>query len=642
MGWVLPHEEEMPPELVNPRGAEPRWVLPHEEPAEPTAYEQILSEMPASERVLIGAKKKVRDLGLGFAQRTGELGNLVGVKNQLPQAVSRKMREERELRGALSRDPYASKGEMGAGLAIGMLPGTRPLRAAAFGALEGAATPMENPTFSDVALEAGKNAALYGVGTKLGNTLITTGAKGKNAFRGKFRDPVEERRFRIFKENEVPASLGDITQNPTIMRFENAARRIPGSGRTAFMENQARRLGEVIEAAPEKISGGVPSGTKEDLGATVYKSIKDKYAQVKANAKTLYDDVSNRVQAVGAPPVPVTGLAAETNALLSKYPSAFAKLSDDPATVDTLVQIAQGTHPTASRILGPNGQPIMKPAQLSFDDLRQLDSDLGAIIRQGRILSSSGKYNNKTFGQLVKVQQALRKDIEDWATSIGDEGISRGVADANKYFKENVVPFRKNPLVRKVIQDDLQPEQIDSLTKSMFQLDSPGKATSAKMFMTPEGIQAGRYYLLKEAENRAMNEALESGYSPSQFLRKSNLGETGPKLFSADELGQLDDLQELIRSSRRAAGYSADPETGASLATLAPFLSMKIPLVARGYSSAVQSEAPMRFLLSDPRLYTGQSALGRTAENMLRRGTASAIENAPEYLTLPEEPTAAQ
>lgn len=626
--WVMPHEmdEDVRTELTAPQRAAPRWVLPHEEEPiakEPTAAEKKLAETPKLDRVGMGVRQTFGDLKLGAKQRAGQVGNLVGIKNDWSNEVVNELMRDKEMRDALSHDPYASSASALTDLGLSLLPGARPMRQALYGGLRGALTPMENPEWDDVALKAGKEAALYGLGTKLTNSGLTAVAKSKNAVRGHFADPLQERRVRIFQENGVPYSLGDITQTPGIQRFENTARRIPGSGRTGFLKDQAEKVGSVIENAPEKIAGTLPSNTKEDIGNTLVKAVRDKYAFNRGEARKLYDDVAARVQAVGNPPVPATELSTATNRLLSKYPTAFAKLTDDPKTVDTLIQISQGVSPKASQILGPNGKPIMTAPQLTFDELRTLDSDLGALIRQGRTLSSRGELNNKTFGELVKVQEALRKDIENWSKAVGDEGISTGVAEANKYFRQNVQPFRNNPLIRKVVQDnDFNPE---GLADKMFKLDAPFTADQAKLFMTPEGVQAGRYHLLKKAEEQAMNENLVSGYSPSSFLRKTKMGETGPKLFSPDEIGQVEDLQELIRSSRRAAGFNADPETGVSVMSVLPFLSMKIPLAARAFTSAVQSPGAVRFMLSDPRLYTGNGGLGRVTEDVLRRGAASAL-----------------
>ena len=641
MAWIMPHEEQ-PEELVNPTAAAPRWIMPHEAEAEKLAVktpeEITLGQETPLKRVGIGAGQAFNDMGQGLKQTAGMLRNLApGQPSTWPEEVSAEMKASQPARQAIAQDPYSSAGRMGATVATGiaMSPSARILPAALTGAaMEGPMTPREEPTWGDQATGAGKGAVLGGGGGLLGQSLVSGLGRTKNALRGRFADPEQQNRFRIFKDNQVPASLGDITQNPSVMGIENAAQHIPFSGRRAFMEQQAKRLGEVVTDAPAKIAGVTPASSKEDLGTTLVKSIKDKYAANKLAAKDLYDQVSARVTAVGAPPVPATELANETQKLLSKYPTAFAKLTEDPTTVSTLEQIATGVSPTASKVLGPNGLPIMKAPQLSFDDLRALDSDLGALIRQGRTLSNRGEYNSKTFAQLVEVQNALRKDIENWSVAVGDPMISKGVRDANKFFKENVIPFRKNPTTKSILQDNLTGEQQDALARRMFKLDAPATTEQSLNFLTPEGIQAGRFHLLNQAKEKAMNDALESGYSPSRFLKESELGETGGKMFSSSELGQLGDLQELIRSSRRASSFASDPSTGNRLLGLAPLASMKIPMAARLFSTATQSEAPMRFMLADPRLYTGGAKVpmpggleramgeivpGRMAEETLRK-----------------------
>jgi len=631
--WVMPHDE-MPEELVTPTTAAPRFVLPHvaEEDAaarKSPAQETLESESPGA-RVLIGAGSLLNRARLGAKQRAGQLGSLLGMKNRLSQEVIDELAANREAETAISGDPYATAGKVGAGAAIGLAtPVARVLPAAATGAaVEGILAPMEDPTLGNILTEAGKGAIQYGAGQLAGNALVGSAARAKNTLQGKFADPEVQNRYRIFREYGVPFSRGDLSQDLSTLRFENAARRIPLSGRAEFMEEQARKLGEVMESAPEQIAGGVAQRTKEDVGSAIVKSVKDKYLQNKQVARDMYNAVSARVQAVGAPPVPTTELADAANKLLQKYPTAFAKLTDDPSTVRALQEIAAGTGPQASVILNQSGKPIMKAPQLTFDELRALDSDLGALIRQGRTLSARGEYNSKTFEQLAEVQKALRRDIDNWATAVGDPEITTGVKTANKFFRENVMPFRKSSLTRDVIQDGNV--DADTVVNRFFRADAPWRSEQALQFLTDDGLQAGRYHLVKEAEKRAMNEALESGYSPSQFLRGTKLGETGPKLFSADQLRQLEDLKELVRSSRRAAGYSADPETGAALSSLAPLLSMKVPAAAKMYSSISQSEPWSKFLLSTPRLYTGGGALGKASESILRKLGTGAVGAAVE------------
>ena len=632
--WIMPHD--VASEEILPMKAKSNFIMPHEEKqaeeSKLTPEQEILATETPINRALIGAGQRFTDVGLGVKQRAGQLRNVLpGTPSTWPEEVASQVKSESGTRSAIAKDPYAGYGKAGADVALSLLsPSAKILPAAATGfTMEGVAQPLEEPTWGNVLTEGGKGALQGAAGSTLMNVLGSGVARSKNALQGRFADPEQERRFRIFRQNDVPGSLGDITQNPTIMNMENMAQHIPGSGRRQFMEKQAGRLGEVVEGAPEKIAGAVPSATREDIGQVLAKSIKDKYSSVKDKARALYDDVEVRVQNVGNPPVTPTKMSNEVNTLISKYPSVFAKLGDDPETVNALKTIASGVQPGKSPILGANGQAILTPPNLTFSELRQLDSDLGAMIRQGRMLSSRGEMNNKSFDQLVKVQKALRDDITDWSNSVGDPGIAKGVAEANKYFKETVVPFRSNRLTRNVLQNEQF--DTDTLANSLFKLNSPTRTGQAVDFLTPEGVQAGRYHMLQQAKDKAMNDVLESGYSPSKFIRGTELGETGPKIFTPDELGQVADLQELVNSSRRAASYSADPMTGNRLLGLAPFVSMKLPLAARAFSTASQSEAPMRFMLADPRLYTGDGALGKVGESLLRKSGAGVGTGYEEY-----------
>jgi len=633
--WTLPHE--MTGDEVLPMKAAPNFILPHEveaaEAAKPTGAELALKEETPLNRAVIGAGQELSNRLGGLKQKAGMIRNLVpiGDPSTWPQDVSKQLQDESEAQAALNKDPSAGYGRLGTDVLLGATgPGRTILGGALTGGALGAMTPQEKPSWGQTLADTGEGALLGGLGSGVVNGALSTVGKLKNSLQGRFANPDYENRFRIFRQNQVPGSLGDITQNPSIMAAENIAQYIPGSGRKPFLEQQAKRLGEVVEKAPEDIAGATSAQSKEDVGSTLANSIKTKYKAVKADAGNLYDAVEARVQAAGNPPIIPTKMSNEVNTLLAKYPTAFARLSDDPDTTKALTTIASGVRPGQSPLLGPNGLPIQTPPNLTFSELRQLDSDLGSMIRQGRQLTARGEMNNKSFDQLVKVQKALREDITDWSKQVGDPQIATGVAEANKFFRENVTPFRKNQLTRKVIQDENY--NPDTLAQSMFKLDSPFLSTQAGQFLTPEGVQAGRFYLMNQAKKRAMDDALASGYSPSRFLKGTELGETGPKLFSPDELGKVADLQELINSSRRAASYGADPATGNRLAMLSPFVNWHIPLAAKAFSTLSHSENPMRVMLAPSQLYTGAGnspagALGKFGEEMLRRSGAGGAQD---------------
>lgn len=625
--WVMPHEDSAAPSakdsVLSPGNLDYRFILPRwakaPEPAQ-SPEELVLSQESGPSRVAIGLGERLSRAGRGLKQKAGMVRNLLpGEESTWPAETAELNVQEAPYRAAINKDPYASAGQVVGEVALGsLLPSGGILKPALSGALtEGVLNTVSEPTWGNALTEAGKGALAGGVGGAATHYGVSALAKAKNAVKGNFASPEHARRFSIFKREGVPASLGDITQNPFIMSMENTAQHVPFTGRKEFLEQQAHKVAEKVNQAPEAIAGAVPSGTKEDLGKTIAESIRTKYAANKQEAGKLYDDVSARVQAVGAPPVTATQLAQTSKALLDKYPSVFAKLSDDPHTVEAIAAIAKGTHPRASTILGANGQPVMNAPKLSFDELRALDSDLGGMIRQGRILTGRGEFNNKAFKQLVDLQAALRKDIETWSGTVGDPAIAQGIANANKFYRQQVVPFRKNKTVRSVIQDE-HPDT-DSLPGLLFRPDSPSRAEQALAFMTPEGAQAGRYFMVKEARDKAMNDVLEADYSPKRFLSGSQLGETGPKLFSNAELEKLADLREMVKSSRRASTYGFDPSTGNRLLSLSPLMGPKLPAMAKLFALSAQSEKPVRYMLANPRAYTGKSPLGIAAEDLIRR-----------------------
>lgn len=618
--WDMPQDLQSEEPVSVVRRPVSGFAMPHElEDRIPfrSPEEQTLSGMPSAQQFAVGLGERLLRAGRGAKQKTGMLGNMLGIENKLAEEAAETNIAEAPYREAIARSTPASIGGIGAEIALGsIIPGaTLPRMMASGAATEGLFNTLSEPTGANLLTEAGKGAAIGGIGGAATHLGLSAVAKGKNAIQGRFANPEFGRRFGIFKEHGVPGSLGDITQNPFIMSMENTAQHIPMTGRKDFLEGQAKAVIDTIDKSPKAIAGAVPSATKEDLGKVLADSMKAKYGANRAEARGLYDAVAQRVRQVNAPPVNAVELSAAAKTLLSKYPSAFAKLTDDPAVVDSIKAVASGTQPGKSVLLNAAGLPIAKPPKLSFDDLRALDSDLGSLIRQGRTLTAKGEFNNKAFDQLVALQKALRKDIDIWAVSVGDPAIATGIKEANSFFRQNVMPFRQNKTARQVLQNEQF--DTDTLPGLLFRPDSPTRAEQALSFLTPEGRQAGRYYMADRARKQAMDDVLEANYSPSKFLKSSQLGETGPKLFSPDELGRLEDTRELVKSSRRAASYAYDPATGNRLLSLAPLAGMKLPILAKLFAVTSQSENPIKYMLASPRF--AKSPLGSASENILRK-----------------------
>lgn len=602
--WVMPHE--MTAEEVMPMQAQPNWVMPHDVEAEKelSPEEVKVKAMTPTGRRVAGAKQRVSDLGRGAAQLMNYAVNIDPRYIQLSP-------EEAAMREALMNNPEALQGRGLVDLATGATPIGRGIKGGlAFGSALGALEPAESA--GDRLRNIGVSGGLGALGGKISDVAVTGLAKGKNMLQGRYASPEVERRVRIFKENQMPGSIGDYTQNPAIMKMENLARGVGLGG--DFLERQAQRVGEIMSEAPSKISGGVQSATKEDLGGAMARSIKNKYSGNKKLASDMYDEVADIVSKSNAPDINPVGLRQSAQKLLAEYPNAFEAMQDKKA-VSRLESIIASTGDKKSAILGASGQPIYTPQPMSFEDARWLDKRLGSMIRQAKSQMNQGNYDPEAFGQLLDLQNSLRGDVSQWSRTIGKPEIATKLAGANQFFRENVVPFREDPVTKQVLEDRFN---LDTLPQTLFKLDAPHRSEKALQFLTPEGVQAGRYYLLNEAERAGMSNALESGISPSKFLRKSQLGETGGKLFSPEELQQVDDLNELLRSSRRAAAYASDPATGNRLLSLSPLVSWKVPMAGKLFGMTAEADKPVRYMLSDPNLYTGEGALGRYGETLLR------------------------
>ena len=616
-------------EEPTPTGVTSEFIIPKKKPseaqvkqAEMTREQEALAKRGGVERFLLGAGSRIGDIGLGAMQTAGMISDLFpGEPSTWPQEVSEAVRAGAPYRAAIAADPMASVGRAGVDVAASLIPGARALPQMLTGAaLAGPFTPREDPTLGDVLFESGKGAVFGGLGAAGVGAASKTIGKTIGAARGAVADPDMARRLALSREHFVPLSLGDITQYPGIKSIENTLALLPFNKRLPFLQEQADIMKGYAESLPESILRPMQIASKEDTGKAIADSIKRQYGTQKANARVLYEDVAKKVKQVGDPPVTPTGLRDTAIQLKDDYPDIFNAFQDKQA-VSRLNSIIKGTKPRDTGLMDATGNPITTPAEVSFDDMRWLDKRLGGMIRQGRSQMFAGKMDPNAFEQLTSLQGALRKDIDDWSTNIGQPEIADAWKTANKYFRENVVPFRETPVIKDVIRNPRL--DTDKLPGRLFRPDSPTSVLQHKQFMTPQGIDAGRSYLLQDIRKKTLDPAAEAGYSPSAFIRAADLGETGPKMFSADELGELGDLSELMKVTSRAA-EPLDIGSYRAISTILGRTPM-IPMLGRGMSNVLQSPTVSRFVVAPSEIAPG--GLGRMIENAARRtGMGAGLE----------------
>lgn len=637
--WVLPRRQGQSTEPVDPLELDYEFVLPRRAPvqkseAEPSIAETTLAEYPWYDRALIGMGSRFDDMGLGLRQTAGFF---TGDQDAAEQ-VAREFEAKAPFRRAISEDPVAIAGGVGAdlgvalpmagfGRAISAVPGLSTLGSTisspvigsgvAGGVLAGPLTPQLSADPNYMLESAIQGTGLGLLGGALTQGVMSTLGRTKNAMSGRFADPAAAERLAAFEEWGVPGSLGDISQRPLTMYGENLAQYAPFSGREAFLRAQSQALKEAIEGAPAKIAGPVPSGSKEDIGKGIAESIKAKYKELKKQAGQLYDQVETLAVTRGAPDVNPFELASTARRLQQEYPGFFDAFQDSKA-VRRLNDIIKDTGLQNSTILQANGQPFQHPPAVPFSEMRWLDKRLGSMMRQADKQVFAGKMDPEAFKQFTQLQQALRADIDNWAAGSGIPEVATGIQEANSFFRQNVIPFRENPITAKVIKDRAD---LDKLPSQLLKLDSPALTEKASFFMTPEGRQLAKHYMLQIAEKRAMDEALNPMLGFFRSQSDTVLGESGPKMFSAEELAKLKSLESVIHGSKRAVRLASDPSESARLLGLAALTNPSLPITAKLFTATGQHGGLTKFILADPRLAQG-AGLGNILEESMRRSGA--------------------
>jgi hypothetical protein len=84
---------------------------------------------------------------------------------------------------------------------------------------------------------------------------------------------------------------------------------------------------------------------------------------------------------------------------------------------------------------------VYRPKALTFDDMWMLREGLGDAIGQARQKLARGDVNATQVGELRKLFGAVSRDMDNWADSIGQPGISQTFKAANDAYRHYVVKY---------------------------------------------------------------------------------------------------------------------------------------------------------------------------------------------------------
>lgn len=535
--------QDLLPETLNVAGFDTGVKLP------PIASKALVMLGEGMDSVFTGARQRYNE-AIGDKETAKQIEQETAQKRELYQP----MRDAHPIISTV----LGATGQMAATAPLMLLPGgaaTSALTRMGNAAAQGGAVGLLTPTAEN---ESVLQNTLVGTAAGAGASgILSTLGKAVNAVAGKFSSPEVAERYAASKTAGVPLTAGELMNSPTLKRTETLLENAPIVGTGGFRSRQADATLSAARNAVERVR----PGAADDAGEAIHASLRRVLGGNKAQAKGLYDAVEQASLQPGVTAIVPENTRSAAAQLLKDYPDIFDRL---PAgTVKAKLDAVMGaTGPKASPVLGADGSPILKPAEMTFEEARFLRKQLSNYI--GRAAKSAGVVGDDELRQLTALKGGLENDIATWGGQSQNSGVKQAFESANGFYRDKVAPF-KDALLNKAAGKDFD---TDTIFKTFVK---PGRENLAGKLvgnLDAEGHQAVKYGVLKSAFDNAMDEKT-GAFSPLKFaVGIDKLGRANNAIFSDVENQQLNGLVKVMTAAQRSGQFMENPPTGNRVAQL--------------------------------------------------------------------------
>ena len=523
-------------------------------------YDTGVKLSPVISKGLVQLGEGMDSVFTGTRQRFNELTGDKKTARQIADETAGKREVYQSMRNAhpVASTVMGAVGQMAATAPLMLMPGgaatsaiTRMGNAAAQGGAVGLLTPTtENESVIQNVLVGGA----AGAGT---SGVLSTLGKAFNAVTGKFSTPEIAERYAASRASEIPLTAGELMNSPTLKRAETLLENAPIVGTGGFRSRQADATLNAARDAVERVR----PVSADDAGEAIHASLRRVLSGNKSQAKGLYDAVEQASLQPGVTAIAPNETRSAAAQLMKDYPDIFDRL---PAgTVKAKIDAVMGaTSPKASQVLDANGAPILKPAEMTFEEARFLRKQLSNYI--GRAAKSAGAVGDDELRQLTALKSGLENDIATWGAQSENAAVKKAFESANGFYRDKVAPF-KDALLNKAAGKDFD---TDTIFKTFVK---PGRENLAGKLvgnLDAEGHQAVKYGVLKSAFDSAMDEK-SGAFSPLKFASSiDRMGRANNAVFSGVEHQQLTGLVKVMTAAQRAGSFMENPPTGNRVAQL--------------------------------------------------------------------------
>lgn len=417
----------------------------------------------------------------------------------------------------------------------------RLLQGSAQGAAQGALEPVEE---GESRMRNAATGAVFGAGGQLIGEGIGAGVnKFVNARKGRLNVSEDAAEAIKFADAEgLPLRADDVTKSPMLRKAGGQIDEVPLIGGAKSRREQQAAIQTFTE------------GLNDRLGAALDRGYDSPYEAVTAAAKRQRDFFKNE-----------SG---------KRYQAAFKQLNkfgefDLPEyrqVVSALIKEHQKLGTMADPSVINALENAMNAPAGNFEHWHTIHSEIGGIVRAAR-KGQNAVVGDRAASLLEQAQTALGEGLDQTAEMV--RGAPRNLwRDANAYYKNTVVKYKRGPL-QKALKDD-DPEKLLNLLLGSGQgikpTDSQYVARQLYRGLDKPGRDTVRHAMLAKAIDVSTDDA---GIVSSARLSKQldNLHERTGVFFTPEDKALLDGYQKYLRFADKAGLVRSDMMTGRSFAS---------------------------------------------------------------------------
>jgi hypothetical protein len=389
-----------------------------------------------------------------------------------------------------------------------------------FGGLEAATTPGS-------ATERATAGATATAGAWGGNRVGELISKGAGMLKGKSGWVPAEAAGRQDRAEKygMKATLGDLNPNSIIRGAENFAE-----------DHMSRALhrGPNLDAQTEWLGKNLIYNQK------LLKGIERTTENLNNTSRSRWEnEVYSLPTATGVQPFDTR---AKLVPFMSKFGSKLKAEIDDEEVWNGIVQMTSN--------------PKRIPSPLDFREMRELQSNIGSLARKFETLSAdtSRKLDPNIARGLKEIQTSIHSDLRNWGKNPGNKDAFDKYSEVNKWYRNEVIPYMKNPIVEQVRAGKFNTSNQSDLLREI----TPHTRLEARNELEAYGKRYDPGFRRQDGQLETMDEYIKLVNTFDRAARKVAHGTPDPKL-SFFETAAAIKVPQVMGGLHASEGFSSHP-----------------------------------------------------------------------------------